>query len=71
MLALDPSRRTDVDLALHARYLAEEQSPERERQAVCQQPMSSDIESVSEEDMTHLIANITKEVLFYRENSIL
>ena len=70
MLAFDPAKRADIDDTLHSRFLAEEQSAERERQAVCPQPMSSDIESVSGEDMTHLIESITKEVLYYREHPV-
>lgn len=54
MLHFDPSKRAVVDEALHHPFLTEEQSDEKEFDAVCPNPMSADIESLSEENLEHL-----------------
>lgn len=54
MLHFDPSKRAVVDEALHHPFLVEEQSDEKEFDAMCPNPMSAEIESLSEENLEHL-----------------
>ena len=59
MLAFNPSRRLSIDETLHHPFLTCEQSDRREKEAVCKEPMSADIEQISE-DPDNLFANVSK-----------
>ncbi len=59
MLMFDPSKRITVEDALRHPFLSEEQSDEKERNAVCRHPMSADIESVTEQEMDRLIDHVS------------
>jgi len=65
MLHFDPSKRAVVDEALHHPFLTEEQSDEKEFDAVCSDPMSAEIESLSEENLEHLTDAVSIYIYIY------
>jgi serine/threonine protein kinase len=65
MLRFDPSKRMSVEESLHHPFLAEEQSDEKEMNAICPEPLSADIESISEED-THVLSKVSGLVVSHR-----